>query len=111
MSSGRRNVLSGFMVFSGEPLSSGPVPRSDSEVGHQALDGEPYQGHRDEHLPAEPHDLVVAVARERCAEPEEEEERDEDLEGEPAEARLREEIVGTQVAVEGRKPSAEEEHG
>src|SRR4051812_30694242 len=44
---------------------------------------DPHQGQGDEDLPAEPHDLVIAVARERRANPEEGEHEERDLGEEP----------------------------
>ena len=43
--------------------------------GHE----DPDDGDRDEHLPAQAHDLVVAVARERGADPDEDEHEEGDL--------------------------------
>src|SRR3984957_15998448 len=43
----------------------------------------PRQGRGDEHLPAEPHQLVVPDSRQRAAQPDEEEKEDADLRDEP----------------------------
>src|SRR4051812_24973535 len=48
---------------------------------------DPYERDRNEHFPAEPHDLVVAVARECGAEPDEARYHQENLEEEPPGAR------------------------
>src|SRR5574339_641747 len=45
--------------------------QEDLEVRQQRGDADPRDGQRNEHLPAQAHDLVVAVARERSAEPDE----------------------------------------
>ena len=47
---------------------------------------DPHQGDGNEHLPAQAHDLVVAIARERGAEPQEAEQQEADLGQEPAAA-------------------------
>ena len=82
----------------------GPGP--DLEVRHDALHDDPHERDRDQHLPAEAHDLVVAVARERGAEPEEQEQHAEDLEGEPEEARRRESVSACRRADSPRTGSA-----
>src|SRR5258708_14556251 len=48
---------------------------------------EPHDRERYEYLPAEPHDLVVAVARERRPEPQEQRHHEEDLGEQPRERR------------------------
>src|SRR6266446_7794939 len=50
---------------------------------------QPHERRRDEHLPAEAHDLVVAVARERRPEPQEQRHHEEDLGEQPGERRDR----------------------
>src|SRR5690606_25854452 len=47
---------------------------------------QPDQRHRNEDLPAKPHDLVVPIARERGAEPDEQRDDEEGLEEQPAPA-------------------------
>src|SRR5215472_15948066 len=112
MSSGSRKVLSGLTATIFQSLViPGPRPRPDAVERQHHLDSDPHQRHGDQRLPAEPHDLVVAVAREGGAEPEEEEQEYEDLEAEPEEARLPEEgIADPGIALEGSLPAAEEEH-
>src|SRR5690606_30441817 len=51
-------------------FTSVALPRQEHVViGHQRDHDDPRDRDRDEHLPAQPHDLVIAVARERGAEP------------------------------------------
>ena len=50
---------------------------------HGGDDQDPDQRGRDQHLPAEPHELVVAQPGQRAAQPDEDEQRDDDLEEEP----------------------------
>ena len=64
----------------------GSQPNSISTPGGQH---QPEQRQRQEHLPAEPHQLVVAVAREGAAHPEEDEQAEADLQDEPDRARAR----------------------
>src|SRR5256885_10196136 len=66
---------------------------------HQPDDRERY-----EHLPAEPHDLVVAVARERRPEPQEQRHHEEDLGEQPREWRDR----AQKRRIDGRRPTAAE---
>src|SRR5947209_14994766 len=56
---------------------------------------QPHDRKRYEHLPAEPHDLVVAVARERRPEPQDQRHHDEDLGEQPR--RSEERRVGKEV--------------
>src|SRR5262249_39506641 len=65
--------------------------RSMEQVGparlhHRAEEHDRDERDGNEHLPAEAHDLVVAIAGERGADPEEEEEQREHLREEPEEA-------------------------
>ena len=71
---------------------------------------EPDQRHGNQRLPAEAHDLVVAVARKGRPQPQEHEHRHQGLQSEPEEARLGEPRSPGQPAVERRQPAAEEEH-
>src|SRR5688500_19540324 len=88
------------MLGSGRPGPYLPVP-------HPRLDHDPHQRHRDEHLPSEAHDLVVAVARKRRAEPEETEQEEADLDREPVQPGLSEKrLADYRIALEGRS----EEH-
>ena len=50
-----------------------------ARLHHRAEEDDPDQRDRDEHLPAEAHDLVVAVARERRADPQEDEQHARDI--------------------------------
>src|SRR5690349_12814170 len=68
-------------------MAGDSVPDVPGRLDPQAHDDEPDQGDRDEDLPAQPHDLVVAVARERGAHPQEHGDDDEDLDREPDPAR------------------------
>src|SRR5262245_42978787 len=61
-------------------------PGPDFRVCHHAFGHDPDDGHRNQDLPAETHDLVVPVTRERRAEPEEQEEDEEQLQEQPMEA-------------------------
>ena len=71
-SSQRANVLM-MLRMASLTMLQGPI----LQVRQHAFDRDPDDGHRNEHLPAQPHDLVVAVAREGGAEPEETEQEDE----------------------------------
>ena len=96
------------------------APRPDLEVHHHAFDHDPDDGHRNQDLPAETHDLVVAVARERGAEPEEQEQEEEQscsnsqwkpsLSSQPSNGIVAQRSVRGDVAVERAQPAAEEEH-
>src|SRR3546814_10438329 len=63
------------------------------------------QRERQEHLPAQTHQLVVAVARHGGAHPDEDEQQDEDLQAKPDDARNPVE----RRDVEGRQPAPEEQ--
>ena len=67
-------------------MSISDAPGTDLEVDHHALDHDPHQRDGNQHLPAEAHDLVVAVAREGGAQPQEQEQEEEDLQEQPVEA-------------------------
>src|SRR4051794_11168232 len=60
-------------------------PGSDFQVSEHAFNRDPDDGHRNQDLPAETHDLVVSVARERGAEPQETEQEEEQLGEQPME--------------------------
>src|SRR5688500_14311469 len=62
-------------------------PRSELVQLEHAFDRDPHQRHRNEHLPAEAHDLVIAIARERGAEPQEAEQEERDLDEQPMQPR------------------------
>ena len=69
-------------------------PRSGADVDPARVheprrSQDPDDRDRDEDLPAEPHDLVVAVTGERRAEPEETEQEETRLEHQPVQARCR----------------------
>src|SRR5688500_16921778 len=81
-SSVRKNVLK---KLAGVFMSA--RPGTDFVPLENAFHRDPHERHRDEDLPAEPHDLIVAVARERGAEPQEAEQEERDLEEQPDEAR------------------------
>src|SRR6185437_3413961 len=86
----------------------GPGPRADVIVREHHLDADPYQRHGDQSLPAEPHDLVVAVARERRPQPKEKEQEREDLQSQPEEARLAEDRgADAGPSLPRRQPAAE----
>ena len=87
------------------------LPRAHVGICHDALDHEPDQRHRNQHLPAQAHDLIVAIAREGRAQPEKAEHRHESLQPEPEKARVpRARTDRRQPAVERREPAAEEEY-
>src|SRR5579885_25936 len=89
----------------------GPRPGADVIRREHHLDADPYQRHGNERLPAEPHDLVIAVARESGPQPQKYEEKEEDLQSEPEKARLAEDRgADARPSLPGREPSAEEEH-
>ena len=54
-----------------------PLVRS---TAHRGRHDDPDEGARDEHLPAEPHELVVPQPRQRAAQPDEEEQEHPQLE-------------------------------
>src|SRR5580692_9624565 len=84
-SSGSSRVLSNWLMV----YASRSVPGADVSPGQDPLDENPDDGHRDQHLPAQPHDLVIAIAGKGGAEPQEQEQEQESLEEQPAEARGR----------------------
>src|SRR5882672_5020410 len=57
-----------------------------ARLHHRADEYDPDERHRNEHLPAESHDLVVAIAGKRRAHPEENEQHRRHLESEPHES-------------------------
>src|SRR5271157_4572964 len=92
------------------PPSSTSLRSSDSRQpseGHEDArrHHDPKQGQRQEHLPTQPHQLVVTIAREGRADPKEQEQNERHLGEEPE--RTRNPIEGRDV--DGRKPAAEEE--
>src|SRR5262245_36860329 len=88
-----RNVTANpFSVSIGCGLNSYPDHDQGSDDGVDRRD-------RQEHLPAEPHQLVVAEARNRRANPDEDRDGDEELEDEPERSERR----------PGTLPAAEEE--
>src|SRR5262245_3127635 len=76
----------------------------DQEAGAQ---DEPQQRGRQEHLPAEAHQLIVAVARQRRPSPKEDEKDKTDFQDEPE--RPRDQGEGEEV--EWWQPAAEEQNG
>src|SRR5688500_15493594 len=86
-SSPSRNVLkkSRMAVIGSAPSSFPPDPQRGLHPDPEHDD--PYQRHRYEDFPAEPHDLVVAVARERRAKPQEARDDEEELEEQPRRVR------------------------
>ena len=62
------------------------------QPGHDAFYGNPYDCYRYKYLPAEPHDLVIAIARKCCSQPEENKYKECDLGGQPEEAWLTQEM-------------------
>src|SRR5476651_1079531 len=63
-------------------LTSG-APWTNAIPGQYALDPYPQDCDRNQHLPAQAHDLVVAVARKRGAQPQEHAQQQEDLQQQP----------------------------
>src|SRR5471032_1655936 len=61
-------------------------PDPQRRLHPRAEDQDPDYGDRDEHFPAEPHDLVVAIARKRCAGPDKQDQYKKDLGKQPMEA-------------------------
>src|SRR3989442_6249114 len=81
-SSTSRKVLKNSRILS--------ITKSPYVPGRLHPDGDhdqPYDRERYEYLPSEPHDLVVAVARERRPEPQEQRHHEEDLGEQPRERR------------------------
>src|SRR5487761_1037558 len=69
-------------------------PRRDLQHYGQALQHQPQDGDGDKYLPAEPHDLIVAVTRERGPKPQEGVQKYADFEGKPDKAGPGEEAQG-----------------
>src|SRR5258706_4170672 len=65
----------------------------------------PYEGNRQEHLPAQPHQLIVAITRDDRLHHREDEEEEHDFDEEPDDARNR----IKRDDIDGRQPAAEEE--
>src|SRR5690606_8562897 len=106
----RKRCLTPFFPFFALLLPS-RRPWAHLERRHHALDGDPDDRHGNEHLPAEPHDLGGAIARERRSHPQEDEAEQRHLEPEPDHARCSEpRAVEPRDAREGRQPPAQEEH-
>src|SRR5882762_5367103 len=103
-SSTSRKVLKNSRAFS-IMLSITKSPNIPWRLHPDGDHHQPYDGERYEHLPAEPHDLVVAVARERRPEPQEQRHHEEDLGEQPRERRDRAQERG----IDGRRPAAEEQ--
>src|SRR5579863_3069943 len=78
-------------VLIGLAIAISGFPGAEVIPAHQGFHRDPHQGHRNEKLPAQAHDLVVAVAREGGAKPQEQEQQREYLDEQPQEARLSEE--------------------
>ena len=78
-----------------------------AELQHGGGDDDPAERHRQEHLPAQPHQLVVAVAGQRSLGPAEDEQQEHDLEAEPHEARH----PGEGRVRDRRHPAAQEQDG
>src|ERR1700689_955847 len=100
-SSPRRKVLIKLRALAIRP------PGTDVGVDHDSLDREPDERHRNQRLPAQTHDLIVSIAREGRAQPQEGEHGRQGLQAEPEEARLRDPRI-PEIAVERRQPPAEE---
>src|SRR5580765_259163 len=114
ISSGSKKVLKRFKAM--ECLRSvepGTRPRTHAVDQHQHFHADPDEGHRNEGLPAQPHDLVVAVAWEGGTEPQEQEYEAEHLQEQPQETRVPEEGVtqAQRITLQWPLPAAEEEHG
>src|SRR5258708_18573464 len=86
-----------------------PLRRSYMEINHEALDQQPDQRDRNQGLPAQAHDLVVAITRKCRAQPEKAEHGEQRFQTEPEKARFGQPRVVRQPAVERRQPAAEEE--
>src|SRR3546814_16808678 len=79
-------------------------------IRHQRRHRDPRDAQRNEHLPAQPHDLVVAVARERGAEPDEAAGEEADLREQPPPAIERQKPAITDVERRSA-PTQEEDTG
>src|ERR1700704_7167022 len=105
-SSTRRKVLKNSRAFS-IMLSITKSPYVPRRLHPRGDHDQPHDRERYEYLPAQAHDLVVAVARERRPEPQEQRHHEEDLGEQPREGWNG---IG-QRAVPGRRPAAEEHDG
>src|SRR5271155_2071277 len=83
MSSPSNSVLIGLILAMNDPSAA---PRSNLKPSKSFLDRDPHQGDRNQHLPAEPHDLIVAVARKRGSQPQEYAQQEEHLQHQPVRA-------------------------
>src|SRR5690606_108461 len=87
-------------------------PRAHARQDESGLDDQPDQRDRDQHLPAQPHDLIVAIAREGRSDPEVAELEEADLQAEPDDTRHHvEDRSQHRNAVERRIPAAQEGDG
>jgi len=94
-------------------------PGSDLQPCHHALDGDPDDGDGNKNLPAQAHDLVVAIPRKGRPEPEKCVHEEGHLDEQPREAAADDPaepqvvVPGLEVsdALERRRPAAQEEHG
>src|SRR3954451_24809575 len=77
-----------------------------AELQHGGGEDDPAQRHGQEYFPAEPHQLVVAVARQGALGPREDEQKQRDLDGEPDDARN----PGEGRERDRRHPAAEEQN-
>src|SRR5687767_1389713 len=98
-------ILAG--VFMADLLAPSGCPGSDLVDHEHAEHDQPHQRHRDEHLPAQAHDLVVAIPWERGAEPQETKQEEGDLDRQPVEP-WRRQPAWQRITVEERQPAAEE---
>src|SRR5262245_56073701 len=87
-------------------------PRADLVILQDALDEDPHQRDWNEYFPAEPHDLVVAITRERRAKPQEAEQEEPDLQQQPDEAGCGKpgECRRQRPPFQWRQPATKEEH-
>src|SRR5580692_3179494 len=110
-----RNVFIGLLIaIDRTPFRatsrSGP-PRADSPPSHQPLDSDPHERHRDEHLPSEAHDLVVAIAWKCGTEPQKKAQQHENLQHQPVAAwRAQARVADAWIVLQGTEPAAEEEY-
>src|SRR5690348_5341423 len=88
-------------------LSTSMSDGNNIEVLEQTRHETPCDRNRNEHLPAQPHDLVVAVAREGRAQPQQRRREYEELQEQPPPARLRE--PAEMPALERAEPAAHEQ--